>query len=120
VGGALLRRLHAVEDDALTGEGRLEQLGYVGDAAVARLATTIRLDLTSARQTADGERVILDGIQTTTQRAAHDLVNGAVRSAESTTEGRFALEIDPPADRIGEPVHGTLTVRVRSTTKRLD
>jgi hypothetical protein len=46
-------------------------------------------------------------------------VDGAVRSAESTTEGTFVLEIDPPADRVGEPVHGTLTVRVRSTTTRL-
>jgi hypothetical protein len=103
----------------LTGEGRLEQLGYIGSAAVARLATTIRLELTSAQQTADGERVILDGVQTTKQRAAHDLADGAVRAAESTTDGTFALEIDPPADRVGTPVHGTLTVRVRSTTKRL-
>jgi hypothetical protein len=103
----------------LTGEGRLEELGYVGDAAVARLATTIRLDLTSAQRTADGERVILDGVQTTKQRAAHDLADGAVRSAESTTSGTFALEIDPPVNRLGDPVHGTLTVRVRSTTKRL-
>ena len=103
----------------LTGEGRLESLGYVGDAAVARLATTIRIDLTSAQQTADGERVVLDGVQTTKQRAAHDLDDGAVRASSSTTDGTFGLEIDPPADRVGDPVHGTLTVRVRSTTKRL-
>lgn len=103
----------------LTGQGRLDELGYIGDAAVARLATTIRLQLTSAQETADGERVILDGVQTTKQRAAHDLADGAVRSADSTTEGTYALEIDPPGGQLREPVRGTLTVRVRSTTKRL-
>jgi len=104
----------------LTGQGRLDELGYIGEAAVARLATTIRLQLTSAQETADGERVILDGEQTTDQRAAQDLRDGAVRSAESTTHGTFALEIDPPLGELREPIHGTLTVQVRSTTKRLD
>jgi hypothetical protein len=103
----------------LTGDGRLVSLGYAGDAQVARLTTTSRLRLTSAQQTADGERVVLDGTQTTRQRAAHDLTDGAVRSASSTTDGSYSLEIDPPLGQLRDPVHGTLTVHVTSSTRRL-
>jgi hypothetical protein len=104
----------------LTGDGRLVELGYEGSAEVARLATSTRLHLTSSQQTDDGERVVLDGVQITDQRAAHDLRDGAVRASSSTTRGTFDLEIDPPFGQLRDTVRGTLTVKVTSTTKRLD
>ena len=104
----------------LTGTGRLAELGIEHDADVARVVTSARLQLSSAQETADGERVLLHGEQSTEQRAAHDLRDGAVRSASSTTRGRFDLEIRPPLGQLRDPVIGTLTVSVTSKTKRLD
>ena len=104
----------------LTGTGRLAELGIEHHAEVARVVTSARLQLSSAQETADGERVLLHGEQVTEQRAAHDLRDGAVRSASSTTKGSFDLEIRPPFGQLRDPVFGTLIVTVTSTTKRLD
>jgi hypothetical protein len=103
----------------LTGTGRLVSLGVEDDADVAKLATTSRLQLASEQQTKDGEEVRIDGEQVTEQHASHDLRDGAVRSASSRTTGRFSLEISPPVGQLRAPVHGTLTVTVSSSTKRL-
>jgi hypothetical protein len=104
----------------LTGEGRLVELGVLDGADVARLATSSRLRLSSAQETAEGETVHLDGEQVTEQRASHDLADGAVRAASSTTEGSFDLEIEAPFGQLRDPIRGTLTVRVTSRTRRLD
>jgi hypothetical protein len=105
---------------ALTGEGRLVELGIQDGVEVARLATSSVLRVSSTEQSDDGETVVLDGEQLTEQRAAHDLADGAVHSASSTTKGTFDLEIQPPFGQLRDPVHGTLTVRVSSRTVRLD
>jgi len=103
----------------LTGDGRLVALGYDGDAAVARIESATQLRFSSAQDSDGGERVLLDGVQVTDQHAAHDLKDGAVRTASSTTRGTFALEIQPPIGQVRDPVHGTLTVTVTSRTRRL-
>jgi hypothetical protein len=110
----------SVGDARLRGEGRLVQLDVEDGEDVARLATSSVLELRSAEEGADGETVALDGEQVTEQRSTHDLRDGAVRSASSTTRGSFALEIQPPFGQLRDPVHGTLEVRVTSKTVRLD
>ena len=110
----------SVGEAQLTGEGRLVELGIDDGEEVARLATSAVLRLQSAQQDEGGETVLLDGEQVTEQRSTHDLADGAVRSASSTTTGTFALEIQPPFGQLRDPVRGTLTVRVTSKTVRLD
>ena len=105
---------------ALTGGGRLVALAVQDGEDVAKVATSSRLELETEQQTAEGDLVRLDGVQVTEQRASHDLDDGAVRSASSTTEGTYALEISPPFGQLREPVPGTLRVSVTSTTRRLD
>jgi hypothetical protein len=104
----------------LTGEGRLVELGVEDGEDVARLATSSRLRLSSAQDTAEGETVHLDGEQVTEQHASHDIGDGAVRKASSTTTGTFALDIEPPFGQLRDHVQGTLTVTVTSRTRRLD
>jgi hypothetical protein len=110
----------SVGDAHLTSEGRLVELGIEDGESVARLATTGVLALTSSREADDGSAVVLEGSQVTEQRSTHDLDDGAVRSASSTTRGTFLLEIEPPFGQLRDPVHGTLSVRVTSETRRLD
>lgn len=110
----------SVGDAKLVGEGRLVELGVDDGEEVARLATSAVLRLQVAQQDEGGETVLLDGEQVTEQRASHDLADGAVRSASSTTTGTFALEIEPPFGQLRDAVRGTLQVRVTSRTVRLD
>ena len=110
----------SVGEAKLLGEGRLVELGIDDGEEVARLATSAVLRLQVAQQDEGGETVLLDGEQVTEQRATHDLADGAVRSASSTTTGTFALEIEPPFGQLRDAVRGTLEVRVTSKTVRLD
>ena len=110
----------AVEPATLTGDGRLVELAVQDGEEVARLATSTRLQLSSARETADGDIVRLRGVQVSEQRSSHDLDDGAVRSASSTTTGTFDLEISAPFGQLRTPVLGTLVVTVTSETRRLD
>jgi hypothetical protein len=107
-------------DARLVGDGRLVELGIEDHEEVARLATTGVLELVSSQVADDGGIVVLQGSQVTEQRSTHDLDDGAVRSASSTTRGHFDLEIQPPFDQQRDPVRGTLTVTVTSETQRLD
>jgi hypothetical protein len=110
----------AVGEARLTGEGRLVELGIEDGEEVARLVTSSTLEVSTTQPDVDGEVVLLDGQQVTEQRSAHDLRDGAVRAASSTTDGSFALEIRPPFGQLRDPVRGTLHVHVTSTTVRLD
>ncbi|HYD09497.1 MAG TPA: hypothetical protein VEA78_05290, partial [Acidimicrobiales bacterium] len=88
----------------LDGAGRLTELGVLDGRDVARVVTTSTLQLATESVSVDGETLRLDGAQQTTQRAAHDLADGAIRSASSSTRGVYDLEIRPPLGRLGEPV----------------
>ena len=110
----------AVGRSLLSGSGRLAELGVLDGNDVARVVTSTRLQLASEVVSLEGETLRLDGEQTTTQRASHDLADGSVRAASSSTTGEYDLEIRPPIGRIGEPVEGTLTVEVSSRSRRLD
>ncbi len=110
----------AVSPAQLSGQGRLAELGIEDGEDVARLVTSATLRVQTAQQDGSGETVLLDGEQTTEQRSARDLDDGAVRTASSRTTGTFALEIRPPFGELRDPVRGSLSVRVTSTTVRLD
>lgn len=100
----------------LRGEGRLVELGVVEGHDVARLVSRATLRIASSAAVGD---LSLAGEQVIEQRATYDLVDGSVRSARSTTVGRYDVEVLPPVGTGGDAVSGTLEVRVTSTTKRL-
>jgi hypothetical protein len=104
----------------LQGSGRLAELGVQDGVDVAKVVTSSSLRLASEVVSLEGEVLRLDGTQATSQRASHDLADGAVREASSSTSGTYDLEISPPLGRLGEPVQGTLTVSVTSRSRRLD
>ena len=99
----------------LTGEGRLTELGVVDDADIATIVTETVLPISST----DGSQS-LDGSQRTESTARHDLADGSVLDAASVTRGEFDVVISPPQGQSGSPVRGTLTVEVRSRTRRTD
>ncbi|HWH35959.1 MAG TPA: hypothetical protein VNT56_11665 [Acidimicrobiales bacterium] len=100
----------------LSGSGRLVELGVVGGVAVARLTSAARLPLESEMTTAGGT-LRLSGTQITDYSATHDLQDGAVREATSSTVGNFDLEVGPPPGVGASPVTGTLRVEVSSQTR---
>ncbi len=104
---------------ALTGSGRLVELGVVDDEEVARLASAARLPLDSVFPGADGT-LRLSGTQVSDYQATLDLDDGAVREATSSTVGRFDLEVGPPPGQAGSPVRGSLVVEVNSETRLVD
>lgn len=102
----------------LTGTGRLVELGVEDGREVARLESSVALPVRTTRPSAEGE-LRLDGTQVTDQQATRDLTDGAVRRASSQTVGRYDLTIMPPTGTASAPVTGSLTVTVRSETRRL-
>ncbi|MDP9020815.1 MAG: hypothetical protein M3N25_08435 [Actinomycetota bacterium] len=102
----------------LDGSGRLVELGVVDGEKVASLEAAARLPLEAVIPSASGE-LRLEGVQVTDYRATHDLDDGSVREASSTTLGRFDLEVAPPPDRRISPVPGFLVVEVSSRIRLL-
>jgi hypothetical protein len=103
----------------LTGSGRLVELAVVEGKKVARLASVARLPLVSVLP-APGGNLRLSGSQATDYAATHDLDDGAVREATSSTVGSFDLEIGPPAVVGAQAVTGTLRVEVSSRTRLIE
>lgn len=110
----------AVGRSVLRGSGRLTELGVLDGQDIARVSAETEVELASESVSLEGEVLRLDGEQSTTQRASHDLDDGSVREASSSTRGVYDLEIRPPLGRLGEPIRGSLTVEVSSRSRRLD
>lgn len=102
----------------LDGSGRLVELGVVDGEKVASLEAAARLPLEAVIPSASGE-LRLEGVQVTDYQATHDLDDGSVREASSTTVGRFDLQVSPPPDRKVAPVPGFLIVQVSSRIRLL-
>lgn len=105
-------------DTRLDGSGRLVELGVVDGRRVASLESAARLPLEAVVPSANGE-LRLEGVQVTDYRATHDLDDGSVREASSTTLGRFDLEVAPPPGQQASPVPGFLIVEVTSRIRLL-
>jgi hypothetical protein len=102
----------------LQGSGRLVELGLSGGRKVASTRSSTRLPL-SATTPLRGSVVALDGIETTDGTATRALVDGAVERATTVTHGQFRLTLGPVGTPGATPVGGTLTLEVRSETRRL-
>jgi hypothetical protein len=62
--------------------------------------------------------VALEGVETTTAAATRVLSDGSVEDASSVTKGDFQVTLTGGGDDAA-PVTGTMTVEVRSETRRL-
>ena len=69
---------------------------------------------------ASAETVESSVTQVIEQHATYDLADGSVREASSTTTGTFEVEVSPPVGTGSDPVPGRLSVRVTSSTERLN
>jgi len=105
-------------DARLVGTGRLVELGLLDGRKVASTRAQTRLPVTSTAALR-GNAVALDGTETTDGTATRDLADGAVERAATVTLGEFALTLAPAGDDRGSRVGGTLTIEVRSETRRV-
>jgi hypothetical protein len=103
-------------DDAaarITTTGRFVEFAVDGDRRLARVESTTKLPLRSETET-----LIVEGTETIRQLVTYDVADGSVHEATATTTGRFRIIARPPAGTDAEPVPGTLTLTVRSVTRR--
>ena len=101
----------------LQGSGRLVSFGVVGGRKVASIRSSTRLPITTA-STLQGGQLALHGIERTISNASRELADGAVEEASSTTNGTYEVALTPSGGQ-ATPVTGTLTIEVKSKTKRL-
>lgn len=111
-------RLQGGGDARLVGSGRLVELSLVDGRKVASTRASTRLPLTSTAAVR-GNAVALDGTETTEGTATRNIVDGAVERATTVTRADFGLVLAPAGDDRGSRVSGTLTIEVRSDTRRL-
>jgi hypothetical protein len=102
----------------LHGDGQLVELGVEDGHDTAKVRSRTQLPVRS-RTSADNGFQVLDGTQRTDVVATYDLADGSVLEATANTTATFRLTLEPPAGQPGEPIVGTLTVSVRSTTRRV-
>jgi hypothetical protein len=101
----------------LQGDGQLVELGVEDGHDTAKVRSRTQLPV-HARSSADNGFQVLDGTQTTDVVATYDLADGSVLGATATTTATFRLTLEPPAGQPGTPIVGSLTIDVRSTTRR--
>jgi hypothetical protein len=103
----------------ISGSGRLLELGLLDGRKVASTKAETRVPLTSRAQLR-GSTVTLTGVEISEGTATRALADGAVERAETETRGEFRVTLTPvqPAELV-TPVGGTLTIEVRSETRRL-
>jgi hypothetical protein len=109
--------LPGAEGARLTGSGRLVELGLASDRKVATTRSSTRLPLTTTTPLR-GSVVALDGTEHTEETATRALADGAVERASTVTRGEFRLTLAPAGEASATPVTGSLTLEVRSQTRR--
>jgi len=102
----------------LQGSGRLVELRLLDGRKVASTSAVTRIPLTSSERVRRGI-LALDGVATTESTAVRALTDGAVEEATSITRGRFDVTLSPPPGSPGDPLTGTLSIEVRSETRRV-
>ena len=105
-------------DARLEGTGRLVELGLLDGRKVASTRARTRLPLTSTAALR-GNAVALDGTEITDGTATRDVDDGAGDRAATLPLGEFALTLAPAGDASGSRVEGSLSIEVRSQTRRL-
>ncbi len=103
----------------ISGSGRLVELGLLDGRKVASTRAETRVPLTRTAQLR-GTTVRLEGVETSEGTAIRAISDGAVERARTETRGEFRVTLSPTApEQIVAPLDGTLTIEVRSRTRRL-
>jgi hypothetical protein len=110
-------RLVAPEPAQLRGSGRLAKIGVVDGRDVATVESNYELGVARTAEEGQGQ-LILDGAQDTSSTTTYDLGDGALVSARSYSKATYNITLLPPAGTVVAPIPGTLTLEVRSTTRR--
>jgi len=111
-------QLASPELSRLAGQGRLAKLGVIDGREVATVVSNYRLPV---KRTAQERRsnLELSGSQDTNASTTYDLKDGSVVSVDAVTNGTYSVMLLPPDGTPGAPIPGTLTVAVRSVTRRV-
>ncbi len=102
----------------LVGEGRLDKVSEVDGRKVASITAQTSLPLSSTTTLRDA-KLGVEGTETTESTATRALADGAVETARTVTRGNFRLTLTPPGPEVVTPLTGTMTIEVRSQTRRL-
>jgi hypothetical protein len=102
----------------LEGNGQLVKVTTAGGQKVASIKADTRLPLSSTTQIGDATAT-LDGTEVTETTAMRSLADGSVQDSTSVTKGTFRIALSPKAGTVSAPVTGTMSVEVRSQTRRL-
>ena len=102
----------------LEGSGRLLKVSSTDGRKLASIKAETRLPLSSTTRMGDGT-VTLEGVETTESTATRALADGVVEESSSVTRGTFRLVLSPKPGQAAEPVTGTMSVEIRSQTRRL-
>lgn len=102
----------------VVGSGRLVELGLLDGRKVASTRARTRVPLTNTARLR-GSTLSLDGTETTEGTATRTLADGAVERATTVTRGEFRVRLAPSGDEQAVSVDGTLSIEVRSETRRL-
>lgn len=102
----------------LVGEGRLDKVSEVDGRKVASITAQTSLPLSSTTTLRDATLGV-EGTETTESTATRAVADGAVETARTVTRGDFRLTLTPPGAEALSPLTGTMTIEVRSQTRRL-
>jgi len=102
----------------LVGMGQLVKVTNAGGHKAASIKASTTLPLSSTRRLGDAS-VTLEGGESTESTATRALADGAVEESSSVTKGTFRVSLNPKPGGQAEPVTGTISVEVRSQTRRL-
>jgi hypothetical protein len=102
----------------LVGTGRLEKVSEIDGRRVATITAETTLPLRSTTRLRDATLAV-EGTETTETTATRTLSDGAVETAGSVTKGDFRLSLTPPGVESAIPLTGTMTIELRSQTRRL-
>jgi hypothetical protein len=108
-------------DVTLRGHGRLVAFSLDQGVAVARVAEVFSLPVRQKIDDASGA-ILLDGTEATSSTTSRSVSDGTIVSGRARTTGRFAMTVAPPRSAAASPgtlVRGTMSVEVRSTTRRV-
>ena len=102
----------------LEGTGRLVKVSTVGGRKVASIKAETRVPLSTTTHVGASVATI-SGTETTESTAARALSDGAVQEAQALTKGAYNLTLTAQDGTGSTPVRGTMSVELRSQTRRL-
>jgi len=102
----------------LEGSGRLQKVTTSGGRKVASIKAETTVPLSSTTRAGDAS-VTLEGTETTESTATRALSDGAVEASSSLTRGTFRVGLTARPGEQAAAVTGTMSVEIRSQTRRL-